>query len=44
MAKFVLGVWRNTNQFDFDLIEAAKILDARNRSIIVSWLNAPFFP
>lgn len=44
MAKFVLGVWRNTNQFDFDLVEAAKTLDAHNRSIIVNWLNAPFFP
>ncbi|MBD1577908.1 hypothetical protein HC723_16050 [Vibrio sp. S11_S32] len=31
-------------KFDFDLIEVAKILDTRNRSIIVNRLNAPFFP
>lgn len=44
MARFVLGVWRGQNQFDFDLIKAAKVLDTASLGVITNWLNEPFWP
>jgi len=44
MARFVLGVWRHQDQFDFDFIEAASTLDKKNMKVITDWLQNPLWP
>ncbi|MEI8659279.1 hypothetical protein [Vibrio sp. Hal054] len=44
MARFVVGVWRNENQFGFDLITAVRTLDQTQSAIIATWVQNPFFP
>lgn len=44
MARFVLGVWRNEDEFNFDFIEAASVLDRNQRQVITNWMLDPFFP
>lgn len=44
MARFFLGVWRNDNYFNFDLIDAAKTLGTKELAVISAWIKSPFFP
>lgn len=44
MLRFFLGVWRNQNQFDFDLFDAFHSLDEGNFCLIQEWVSDPFFP
>lgn len=44
MARFVLGVWRHDNQFNFDFTEAAAVLDKEAMQVITAWLLDPFWP
>jgi hypothetical protein len=44
MARFALGVWRHDNQFDFDFIEAARVLDPEHLQCIADWMAEPFWP
>lgn len=43
LAKFFLAIWLHRNG-DFDLIEAAKVLDWRGRIMVAGWLAEPFWP
>lgn len=44
MARFMLGLWRNNNEFNFDLFEAAAVLDKEQLAIIQEWLENPVWP
>lgn len=44
MARFMLAVWRHNNYYDFDLIEAASVLDRENMAVIQEWLANPIWP
>ena len=44
MARFALGVWRHDNEYAFDFIEAARVLDADLMAIITDWMAEPFWP
>lgn len=44
MCRFAVAVWFGQNRFDFDLIEAAGVLDAEKRMVIAKWLADPFWP
>ncbi len=44
MARFVVGVWRHDNHYEFDYIDAAKTLDYSHMSVITDWLDNPFWP
>lgn len=44
MARFFAGVWFGSNDLGFDLIEAAGLLDAKDRALLMSWFAEPFWP
>ncbi len=44
MARFVLSVWLGANRYDFDMIDAARVLDSQPMSIITEWGSDPFWP
>jgi len=44
MNKFFAGLWRNENEFDFDIFEAVQSLDPTNKDLIIDWLEDPFWP
>ena len=44
LAKFFLCVWLNTNEFDFDLFDAAAVLAPDELQTIVEWLENTFWP
>ena len=44
MARFFLSVWRQDNFYNFDCIEAVKTLDSSSLTIVLDWMNEPFFP
>lgn len=44
MARFFLSVWTHRNDFGFNVIDAAAILDDDQKQIIVSWVLDPFWP
>lgn len=44
MARFALGVWRHDDQFNFDFVDAAGVLDAERMKIITDWMTDPFWP
>lgn len=44
MARFFLGVWRQDNHYNFNLIEAATTLSERERKIVSAWMMDPFCP
>lgn len=43
MCRFAVGIWRWKNERDFDLFEAAQVLDSRNMAIISEWAKRPWF-
>ncbi len=46
MAKFFVCVWTRQQipGLEFDLIDAAQILDEKNMDIIRGWIDGPFWP
>jgi len=44
MARFFVMVWRGQNVLDFDLADAAAVLDQPLRLIISQWFMDPFWP
>lgn len=44
MARFVLGVWRHDNHFNFDFTDAAAVLDKEAMQVITAWMLDPFWP
>ncbi len=44
MLRFFVAVWLGDNQLNFDLIEAARVLDDGNLDDIRTWLAQPEFP
>lgn len=44
IARFVVGVWRGHNQFEFDLLGAVKALSGDKLSTIRKWLADPIWP
>ena len=43
VTQFFLGVWTH-NDHDFDILEAASILDIEIRQLITDWFMDPFWP
>lgn len=44
LARFFLCVWRRDNHYNFDVIEAALVLNGSDMSVITSWMQSPFWP
>ena len=44
LARFFVMVWFGQNRMDFDLLDAASVLDHPQRILIVHWLSEPFWP
>ena len=47
MAQFFAAVWRwqnHNDELDFDIVDCWSRLERDERSIVGSWLNAPFYP
>lgn len=44
MARFALSVWTHNDNFEFNLIEAASVLDPYHMTIITDWLKKPIWP
>lgn len=44
MCRFAVAVWLGKNDFSFDLIEAAGVLDEQQRAAIAEWLKMPLWP
>lgn len=44
MLRFLAGVWLGINRYDFDLIEAAGVLDVEDRQVISQYLMSPIWP
>lgn len=44
MARFALAVWRHDNNFEFDITDAAAVLDPSQVQIISDWLAEPWWP
>ena len=44
MLRFFVAGWLGENQLNFDLIEAARVLDDGNLDDIRKWLAQPVFP
>lgn len=44
MCRFVIGVWRHDNHYNFDFTEAASILEPEQMKIVTDWLTHPFWP
>ena len=44
MARFFVMVWNGRNEMEFDLADAAAILDPDSRRLITDWFMDPFWP
>ncbi len=44
MASFAVAVWSGKNELGFDIIEAASVLEADWREIVLEWFSRPFWP
>lgn len=44
MLRFFLGVWRNDNEYGFDLFDAIRTLDQDHLKMITDWIADPFWP
>ena len=44
VVRFLLGVWRGDNKYQFDLFEAVQVLDFQILLIVKNWLEVPFLP
>jgi hypothetical protein len=39
--RFALGVWHGKNKYNFDLIDAAPVLDTGHYRAIIQWIEKP---
>lgn len=44
MARFFLSVWRHSDDFEFNFIEAARVLDDKQMNVIINWFKKPLWP
>ena len=44
MCRFAAAVWQGSNDYQFDLIRSAGVLDDEQRAAIAAWFTAPFWP
>ena len=44
IARFFAAVWFGENRYNFDLIDAASILELPARQMIMAWVERPFYP
>jgi hypothetical protein len=44
MCRFAAGVWLGSNDYQFDLISAAGVLDDEQKAAIAAWFTSPFWP
>jgi hypothetical protein len=46
LAHFFVSVWlgRGRSTFSFDFVDAAAVLDKKERVMIATWLTTPFWP
>ena len=44
MAKFALAVWEHDDNFDFNFIDAVKVLDDKHIKVVTDWMQDPFWP
>ncbi|HFV9295673.1 TPA: hypothetical protein ACIAIE_005598 [Serratia fonticola] len=43
LARFFLGLWCGTDE-RFDMLEAASVLEGKERLLLINWLHDPFWP
>lgn len=43
LALFFLSLWRSIDE-GFDMLEAASVLDVKQRQLFINWLRDPFWP
>ena len=43
LARFFLGLWCSTDE-GFDMLEAASVLEDKERLLLINWLHDPFWP
>lgn len=43
LALFFLSLWTGQDE-GFDMLEAASVLDGRERKLLIGWLTDPFWP
>ncbi|WP_419793217.1 hypothetical protein ACN09C_27660 (plasmid) [Serratia fonticola] len=43
LALFFLSLWRGIDE-GFDMLEAASVLDVKQRQLFINWLRDPFWP
>lgn len=43
MCRFA-GVWLGSNDYQFDIISAAGVLDDEQKAAIAAWFTSPFWP
>ena len=44
MCRFAAGVWLGSNDYQFDMIDAARVLDHEQKTAITAWFTSPFWP
>lgn len=44
MCRFAAGVWNGNNDYQFDMINAAVVLDDDQKAAIAAWFTSPFWP
>ena len=44
MARFVATVWTQENKYDFDIVDAASVLDQSQLDVVTDWMNKPIWP
>lgn len=44
MCRFAAGVWLGSNEYQFDMINAAGVLDDEQKAAIAAWFTSPFWP
>ena len=44
MCRFAAGVWLGNNDYQFDMINAAGVLDDEQKAAIAAWFTSPFWP
>ncbi len=44
MARFALSVWTHNDDFEFNFLDAARVLDQHQLDVIIGWLEKPIWP
>ena len=43
MARFVATVWTHENKYEFNIVDAASVLDEQQVVVVTSWLRQPIW-